>query len=67
MDSILLHNPGCNNPDKICSPHPTGISDIIYAINNPVEFGVPLLIIATVVISIGLYRRWQNENGESEA
>lgn len=58
---VLLHNPGCNDPDEICSPHPTGILDTFEtALNNPELLLVPLVLIALATVA-GVARRKYDE------
>lgn len=56
---IPLHNPGCNDPNEICSPHPTGPTNIIeFYINNPEVMGV-VLVVFSIVVAIGRFNRWR--------
>lgn len=47
-----LHNPGCNDPNQLCAPHPIGLDG---AITQEVWLGV--LGIAAVALVIGLVQR----------
>jgi hypothetical protein len=58
MNSVILHNPGCGNPDEICSPHPMGLAEMLQAYQNNPELLVVPAIIIVAVSAVGLYRRW---------
>lgn len=59
MRSVILHNPGCNNPDELCSPHPSGLVDTTqYMMANPFETLAIMVAILGVTIGLVAVRRY---------
>lgn len=56
-----LHSPGCNDPDKICSPHPDGLRTVIKLIEHPETAVVPLAIVVVSVTLVYLYQRFTGD------
>jgi hypothetical protein len=63
--TAVLHSPGCNDPEKICAPHPPGLRTLVELYQNPELLMVPLAVVG-VTVAIGLYRRRQSDTEVAE-
>lgn len=52
IELLPLHNPGCNDPNKLCDPHPIELEPAL----TP-EFWIVFFGIVAAVIAVGLIQR----------
>lgn len=59
MRSVILHNPGCGDPNKLCSPHPPDLVETtLYMMSHPFETLGMMAAILSVAFIIAGFRRY---------